>query len=280
MQVFSLRAAVLAAAVAAPGAQASEALQLAKRLVVGSGLAVQLKAFPRQVDQDLEQAQGRMPDHLPNHMLEALRAAARESYSPVILEDDMVRAVAERLTVAEMRKALVWLDTETGRRLTRAEEMAAEKITPQLIQAYAEGMKRRPLSARRSELIAGLVESTRAVDSTLNIMESMALGIAVGMDSMQPAQKRIGVSGLRARLRESMPPDKLRAEIGVVTPAIYAYTYRDASDADLAAYLDFNRSSSGVRYNDAMLDALAEALARASVRVGAAVDSARHRRAA
>ena len=276
MQMLSLRAAVLAAAVAAPGVQASEALQVAKRLVVGSGLAAQLKAFPRQLEQDLEQVQGRMPDH----MLDALRAAARESYSPLLLEDDIVRAVAARLTVAEMRKALVWLDTETGRRLTRAEEMAAEKITPQLIQAYAHGLKRRAPSPRRSELIAGLVESTRAVDSTLNIMEGMALGIAVGMDSMQPAQKRIGVSGLLARLRESMPPEKLRAEIGAVTPVLYAYTYRDASDAELAAYLDFNRSSSGARYNDAMLDALAEALAKASVRVGAAVDSARHRRAA
>lgn len=280
MQVFSLRAAMLVAAVSASGAQGSEALQVAKRVVVGSGLPAQLKAFPRQVDQDLEQVHGRLPGHMPDHMLEALRAAARASYSPEILEDDIVRALAARLTVAEMRKALVWLDTETGRRLTRAEELAAEKITPQVIQAYAEGLQRRPLSARRSELIAGLVESTRAVDSTLNIMQSMALGIAIGMDSMQPAQKRIGPSALEARLREAMPPEKLRAEIGAVTPVVHAYTYRDASDADLAAYLEFNRSGSGARYNEAMLEALAEALAKASVRVGAAVDSARHRRAA
>lgn len=268
----SIAAAVFAVAITvAPSADArsSEALEVAKRLLHNSGLAVQLKSFPRQVEQDLAQAQGRLPDEL----LGALRAAAKESFSPAAMHDDLVRGIAARLTVGEMRKALVWLDTDLGRRMTRVEELASEQLTAEMLQSYGEGMKRRPLSAKRSELIAGLAAATKAVEGTANIIEGVALGIALGMDSMQPVQKRLGMATLSEQLRQQMPPDRIREAIGAVTPVMYAYTYRDVSDADLEAYLAFNRSNSGARYNEAMMGALTEALAKAALRVGAAIDS-------
>lgn len=254
----------------------NEALEVAKRLLQNSGLAVQIKSFPRQVEQDLAQAQGRMPDELLN----ALRTAAKESFSPTAMQDDLVRGIAARLTVGEMRKALVWLDTDLGRRMTRVEELASEQLTPEVLQGYAEGLKRRPLPARRSDLIAGLAAATKAVEGTANIIEGVALGIALGMDNMQPAQKRLGMTALSEQLRESMPPEKIREAIGAVTPVMYAYTYRDVSDADLEAYLAFSRSNSGARYNEAMIGALTEALAKAALRVGAAIDSALNKKAA
>jgi hypothetical protein len=278
MHAGSFRIALLAALLAlAPCAEArpNEALEVARRLLQNSGLAVQLKSFPRQVEQDLATAQGRLPDELLN----ALRTAAKESFSPAAMRDDLVRGIAARLTIGEMRKALVWLDTDLGRRMTRFEELASEQLTPESLQAYAEGMKRRPLAAKRSELIAGLAAATKAVEGTANIIEGVALGIAVGMDSMQPVQKRLGMAALSEQLRQSMPPEKIREAVGAVTPLMYAYTYRDVSDADLEAYLAFNRSNSGVRYNDAMMGALTEALARAGLRVGAAIDSALNRKA-
>ena len=268
--------AILIALAPAAHARPNEALEVAKRLLQNSGLAAQLKSFPRQVEQDLAQAQGRLPDELLN----ALRAAAKESFSPAAMHDDLVRGIAARLTVGEMRKALVGLDTDLGRRMTRAEELASESLTPETVQAYAEGMKRRPLPAKRSELIAGLATATKAVEGTANIVEGVALGIAVGMDSMQPAQKRQGVSALSEQLRQSMPPEQIREAIGTMTPVMYAYTYRDVSDADLEAYLAFNRSNSGARYNEAMMGALTEALAKAALRVGPAIDSALNKKAA
>lgn len=275
--VALLAAALVALLALAPAARATsnEALDVARRLLHNSGLAVQLKSFPRQVDQDLAQAQGRLPDEL----LAALRSSARESFSPAAMHEDLVRGIAARLTVSEMRKALVWLDTDIGKRMTRAEELAAEQLTPETLQAYSEGIKRRPLSPRRSELIASLITATKAVESAATMMEGVALGIAVGMDSMQPAQNRLGASALSEQLRQSMPPDKLREAVGAVMPAMHAYVYRDVSDADLEAYLAFNRSNSGVRYNDAMMGALTEALSKAALRVGAGIESALNRKA-
>ena len=51
-------------------------------------------------------------------------------------------------------------------------------------------------------------------------------------------------------------------------PPMYAYVYRDVSDADLAQYVKFSGSPLGSRYSEAVAGALAGALLRASVRVG------------
>jgi hypothetical protein len=51
-------------------------------------------------------------------------------------------------------------------------------------------------------------------------------------------------------------------------PPMYAYVYREVSDADLAAYAKFSASPLGQRYSEAVAAALVGALTRASVRVG------------
>ena len=65
-----------------------------------------------------------------------------------------------------------------------------------------------------------------------------------------------------------MPLDNMRETMAAAMPALYGYTYRAVSDADLAEYLAFNRSPLVTRYNDAVMDAFTEALTRTSVGVG------------
>ena len=279
MKRFLFSATALAAlACAAPGAlaQSAESVVLAKRLVVVSGLAVQLKAFPKQVDQEVAQARG----HMPDEVLDALGGAARESFGPSRLQEDVERTLARSLPAGEMKKAIAWLETGPGRRVTRAEELASDGMTHEAVQAYVEGAQRRPPSERRNRLIVELVAATTAVEGTVRLLESIALGIALGMDATQPVHKRLGLAALQERLRTALPAERLRRSVVEAMPGLYGFTYRDISDADLAAYLAFNRSAHGRRYNDAMMKAFTDALTRASVRVGALMDARLQNKAA
>jgi hypothetical protein len=136
------------------------------------------------------------------------------------------------------------------------------------MQAYFESEKLKPANPQRAKLIADLVAAVNAVEIGATLIEAMSLGIAVGMDSTQPVEKRIGIANLRARLRAVMPPDKLRVAMSASIPAMYGFVYREIGDVDLAAYVKFNNSPLGQRYNQAMTAALTAALARASVQVG------------
>lgn len=268
--------ALLLPAVPAAHAEPAEALDLAQKLVVRSGLAEQLKSYPRQTDREIAQARGSMPDEL----LAALREAAQLSYSPAELQQDITRTLAASMAVGDMKQAIAWLETGPGRRVTRAEEESTASMSPEALQAYAEGLKRTPPSRQRMRNIAGLIEATKAVDHGVHLTESVALGVAVGMDAAQPVQNRVGVAALHKRLRAAMPREQMRAALGESMPLIYGYMYRAVSDADLAAYLKFNRSPLGTRYNDAVMKAFTEALTRASIGMGPHIEKGLQKKAA
>ncbi len=257
-------AAALAVFAPSANAQSREALELANRLFERAGLAVQLQSLPAQFEQGLSQNRGKVPDEV----IAALAAAGKKSFAVAALREEIVRTLAERLPAADIKQVLEWLDGQIGRRMTLAEESAAGDMTPENMQAYFESEKRKPADPKRAGLIADLIAATKAVEIGASFIEAMSLGIAVGMDATQPVEKRIGVSNLRARLRAAMPPDKLRATMSAALPAMHGFTYRRISDADLAAYVKFNNSALGRRYNQAVTEALAGALIRASVRIG------------
>jgi uncharacterized small protein (DUF1192 family) len=274
-QLLRFMSALVAAAVFAPAghAQSKEALDAAARLVVSSGLAVQLKGLAGQIDAEVGHTRGKLPDE----MRAALAEAARESFRAAVLQDEIVRTVAQKMNPAEMRKAADWLETDVGRRVTRAEELAAA-MTPTDTQAWVERVKRQPLTEKRTKLIVDLVKATKAAEAMANVTESMVLGVAVGMNAIQPVQQQIAPAELRKRMRAAMPPAKLRDIANEALPMLFGYTYRDIGDADLASYLAFNRSPLGVRYNDVVMAAFIEALTHASVRVGQLVEPALRRK--
>ena len=274
MRTMSARAIAAAAACAVLAgsvhAQSTQALEAADRLFERSGLAAQLQPLPEQFEQGLAQNHGGIPEEA----LAALAEAGKESFGAAALRGEIVSALAQTLPVADMKQVLAWLDGRLGRRVTLAEESVAGKLTQENMQAYFESEKEKPVNPERVRLIAELVAAVNAVEIGATLIEAMSLGIAVGVDSTQPAEKRIGVANLRERLRAAMPPDRLRAAMSANIPAMYGFVYREIGDADLAAYVEFNRSALGQRYNRAMTRALTAALARASVRVGEIVQAA------
>jgi uncharacterized protein DUF2059 len=258
-------AAVVLALLAPPGhAQPKPALELAGRVYERAGIDAQIRSIPKQFEQGLVDYRGRIPDEA----IVALTEAGKKSFAAEPLREEIVRTLAQKLTAADMKEALAWLDGETGRRMTLAEERAAGSMTQEAMQAYFESEKGKPEDPKRAGLIADLIQATKAVEVGATFIESISLGMAVGMDATQPVEKRIGAPGLRTRLRLAMPPERVRADVGVILPPMYRYIYRSNDDADLAAYVEFNRSPLGARYNEALTAALVGAMTRASVRVG------------
>ena len=252
----------------AGGAHAQEAAMLAQRLVERSGIAVQLQAVPKSFTDQMPQLRGQVPDEL----LLALADAGREAYRPELMAKEIAQMLAQTLKPAEMQKAIAWLETGVGRRVTLAEERASASMDEAALKRYAEQTKHQPPSARRQKAIQDLIEVTGSLEFTAKLVEGTALGVAIGMDSTQPVQKRVGVAFLRKQIEKTMPKEQLKDMLRQAMPGIFGYTYREVSDADLEAYLAFLRSPNGKRVNDAIADAFGQSMIAASVRVGQLVD--------
>lgn len=252
----------------AGAAQAQEPAQLAQRLVERSGLAVQLQSVPKGFEEQMAAMRGQAPDEL----LLALTEAGREAYRPEMMAREIANILAETLKPEEMQRVLAWLETGVGRRTTVAEERASVSMNEESLKAYAEQTKTKPPSAQRQKLIQEILEVTNGLEFGARLLEGMALGVAIGMDSTQPVQKRAGVALIRKQIEKAMPKDQVKEQLRVAMPAMLGYTYREVSDADLAAYVAFLRSADGKRANDAITEAFTQAMVAASVRLGQFVD--------
>jgi hypothetical protein len=160
--------------------------------------------------------------------------------------------------------------------VTRAEELATVNFDEQRLAGYLRGLARKPLAQRRLDAFSSLMRATNATQSVMAAQEAIALGVAVGADRLQPIERQLGVTRIREQVQSLLPADKVEAALSQQIPLVYAYTYRDISDADLSAYLRFLRGAAGRRYQDAMTDALVESLGHASLRVGEEIAERQH----
>jgi len=248
--------------------QSNEATEAANRLLVRSGLSVQLRGFGNQFAAQFARQRGKVPDTL----VVELTNAAKEAFRPDVLQEDIVQGIARKLKVDEINGALAWLDSAVGERITRAEEASSGTTGEAALRKYTESLKECKAPAARTRLIGDIIAASYAEDSTVRSLEAVALGVALGIDSMQPEQNRLGLERLQAKLKVAMPAEKLKQQMRLVLPVMYAYTYRDISDADLTAYLAFLTGPVGKRYSQQVSEAFMEALIRGSVRLGQLVD--------
>lgn len=247
-----------------PSAQADEALDLARRLVQRSGMATQLHAIPIQFEHSAAQHRGRVPAQV----ITLVTQAGKEAFQPDKLHEEVVRSVAAKMSPADMRDALEWLESGPGGRITAVEEAAATSVSQEAMTRYLDGLKTQPPSPQRVKLIGDVMSVANVVESSAGTLEAITLGIAVGFDAMQPLEKQAGADALQLRLRESNLRGQLLANLGAALPALMLYTYRDVSDADLTAYVKFMRTPAGAEYTRVGLGAIEEALVRGSFRMG------------
>lgn len=245
-------------------AQSAEALADAQRVMTRSGMAVALRGFTAQVENGLRHTTA----GLEAELLPPLRRAVLEAFRPDRLREDITTLVAQKLIREDMQAAVRWLETEAGRRVTLAEELGSAVQDEARFAAYVEALKNRPLSAERSGLIEEVISAAGAVGTAAATQQAIALGIARGLDALRPEEKRLGEAAIRGRLRQAMPPERLRSGLARQLSMLFAYVYRDVSDDDLRAYARFLNSSAGKRYQYGMNAAFMEGLERASQRVG------------
>jgi hypothetical protein len=250
-------------------AQSADAAKAAQRLMASSGLEVQLGGFAEQMHKQLGQYRGQVPDE----MLEVLGEAAREAFQADALRAEIVKALPGKLKAEQMDRASAWLEAETGRRVTRAEEVGAGGPDVAAMRAFMEQVKQKPLAPARIALIRELIGVTSSEALNAKLMEAMAFAVMLGIDSIAPVEKRMGPERLRAELRKAMPPEKIAEHLRTSLPAQFSFTYREVSDADLAAYIAFLRGAVGKPYNDAVFEVFTQALVAASYRMGQLVDT-------
>jgi hypothetical protein len=200
---------------------------------------------------------GAMPEHirqlfaadssaqLSDPQLAAVSAAAVRGFRIDVFEAPALRAFADHLDMATVKRTEAFLASDLGKRMVSADvELAA--LGEANIDKVMNGEISAPSTPKRDAIVDKLERATHSTESTVQIFLSMGQAVAVGtavgsgMDPVAVAE-RAHKSGeaSRAGLEENMRLPMHR---------FMAYDYRSLTDSDLKHLLSFMESTAGKRY--------------------------------
>ena len=235
-----------------------------------SGLWQQLAQVEPGVQQGISQS-GAELRRLNDEQLDRLRDAVRATYGPDRLRQLMRTELAASLPDAETMRALQFLATDLGKRVTALEEAAAIPDNSDRIESLADDAAA-ALPPTRTNLIERMVKATRVADVAASIIVNQQLGVMGGFavyagnadsDSEDDARHRLN------RYREQMV-----IVLGRRMVAQSAVVYGPLSDDDLAGYVTFLESPAGRQTSDAVSAALDKVLGKAAFDLGRRIGDA------
>ncbi|MDP9008017.1 MAG: hypothetical protein M3N91_04805 [Pseudomonadota bacterium] len=197
--------------------------------------------------------QGNTSTPLSDKQLAAVNVAAIRAFRIDVFEAPALSAFAANLDADTVKKAEVFLASDTGKRWVAA-DLALASLSDDETDKIMNGDITAPSTAQRNVLFEKLERAERSSESTIQILLTMgtavALGTAVGsgMDP-GPVEERARKSGEASRqtLEDSMREPMRR---------YMAYGYRDLSDVELKRVLSFLQSTVGKQYISAYLASL------------------------
>ena len=247
-------------------AQASVSTSLLDELIVKSGLWKQIGQLEAMVQAGVEQAQLQAKENkLKDAELTALKRAMRTAYAPDRMRADVRKVLTNELAEADQKQVMVWLDSATGKKMTRLEEQSGEntdlKKREQESSAYAA-----MLPKSRSERIVRFMQSMRAAEAMTSLIINNNLAIANGLAMTAPVRELISFEALTKQLESQRPQIVSAMEKRLLTE--YAYIYRTVTDAEIEQYITFADTSVGRKYHAASIAAIEKAMVEASLVVG------------
>jgi hypothetical protein len=246
----------------AGAAQAQVSAATAEQLLRKSGLWQQLESMGPQMRDSLDQGLKEAGDEIQPATRQRLMAAADTAFAAERMRASALRVVSAGTRQPYVAPLLGWFDSPAGRRIALAEEAAAKDATEPTVQAQR-GMELLNAAApARRELMAQVVEASRAARSLTDIVINIAVAVRGAILAAEPAAKGPTAAALRAEL-EAQRPQLLEAFRGFAW-ASFAVVYQQLPDDDLRAYVQLMGTSAGEHFNDvgesaietAMLDAI------------------------
>lgn len=225
--------------------------------------------FQGGVDQGFAQDQNLKK--LPRDVLQEIRDAAASAYASQKMRNIMLKFMAGRLSDAEVKSAIQWLDSPVGIKSTDLEKKSLAPGWLEEMARFAEEIQKRPPPAARLKLIGELDRATQATAASVELFINTNLAIATAVILSLPQETRRPLSEIRKELEADRAA--IEKTIQEQTKVGMLCTYRTLSDGEIQEYIDFAKSPVGSKFNTVSIAAFQQAMVEGGVDFGRAVAS-------
>jgi hypothetical protein len=261
----TLGAIVLLAATTAH-AQLSEAQ--AEQLMKLSGGWSQLASMVPQMRESFDEGLAKADKDISEAVRQKAKAEATRTFTAERLRATARKTLAEGVRATYVPELLTWYQSAGGRRVTQAEERAAEEDSrsDQETRTRAGVEVLQAATAERRQVLLRVVEVTRAGPATTDVVINLGLAVASSMARLTGKAAPVSETQLRAEL-ETQRPQMVRAFEGLAL-ANAALVYKDLPDELVSAYVTFMAGAAGDHFNDLTNRAVEAALLDAFRAIG------------
>jgi hypothetical protein len=190
---------------------------------------------------------------LSEQQLDAVSAAAKRGFRIDVFEAPALRALADNLDEATVKKSEAFLLSDLGRRMVAA-DVATATLEEPIIDKIMNGELTAPSTPHRDVLFDKLERAARSTESTVHIFLSMGQAVAIG--TAVGSGRDTAAVELSSRKSSDASREGLEQNMREPLRRYLAYSYRDMSDADLKHLLAFLESPPGKRYVSAYIASL------------------------
>lgn len=187
----------------------------------------------------------------------------RESFPPQAFHDGLRQHFREAFNGDHLRALLADVSQPAAQRLIALE--SAPQPTQATLIAYAQQLQAQPLPPERTALLQRLEAAVGASRQATEIVMVTARAMMEGAGAASGQGMR-DMEGRMAQLRASLEPQLLESML-----LSLAYTYRQASDADLANYIAVYETPHGKWFTDHVFQALKDQFEAGSKDMGTRV---------
>lgn len=240
----------------------------AEALIEKSGLGTQLDVMPRSMKIGFGHALKQGTLRLSAEQIRDIHVVFDRAYAPQKLRAMMVERIPARIDAQTGERIIAFLDSPLGKRIVEKEaQLAQPKIQSEIQENAAKIVADIGANSSRLALYAAL---DRAMEST---QRGVAAYIGSALASAAAVVAKMPDSPQRPTLeqiRKNLDGQRLAISAAMSQAVLsnFAYAYKDLSEEDLNAYLQFALSPDGIAYSRGVGDLFAEVLVECAADVG------------
>ena len=247
--------AVLAAVIVGP-AHADSAAKLREALDI-TEVRKSMESYP----EDLSASLTEVPDaDLGDVRREDLEALAERHFNGDALTEDIFQRMLGKVADAHLDEVIAFYRSDVGQRMVRLEVASAAPGEAERIQMEGPELYRRAAEddPDRVEFYDRIAESIGLEDLMTAMTMNMSYAMISGMAGSAALPQALTDEQIIAIVNAQA--DQMREYVRDFVRGMFAYTYRDASKRDLAAYAEYAETEAGRAFNEAMVAAIQGAL--------------------
>lgn len=231
--------------------EASDAkLDMAVVLMEKCGITKQIEQVPEKTREEILQTfkqNDAYQESLNEKVIDDIGEIIKGSFDPSVIQSILASYIAEHLSTEDMLAVMEWLDSPLGQKITHMEEMAS---TPEAYRAMIASIPSLKLESDYDERLALVHEIDKSVKATELIVDRMLNMQVITVNSLSSAFPTLNLpSETEIRMNFTQNRELISSAISREIALSILYTYRDISQNDLKAYINFMDTDHGKRYH-------------------------------